>query len=111
MSETYLGKGASPHSILHFCDIVFVCVFFNFVYNYITLTVLHHTIPYSRKLVRLHMYVINAGPIYVRKHWPGSITGVAWHGCSRDQGERGPGFDSGGNRLFMGCQLKMRWAR
>ncbi len=45
--------------------------------------------------------VINAGPIYV--------TGVAWHGCSRDWGARGLGFDSGENSpFFWGCQLKMR---
>ncbi len=73
-------------------------------------SILNYTIQYSRKVENWSKsdYVINAGPIYVRKRWPGSVTGVAWHGCSRDRSARGPRFDSGGNRPFMGCQLKMR---
>ncbi len=69
--------------------------------------------PYSRKVENWYKSdnVINAGPIYVRKRWSGSVTGVAWHGCSRDRGARGPRFDSRGNRPFMGCHLKMRLHR
>ncbi len=73
----------------------------------------NHATPYntiqqkSRKLVQVQLRHQRRA-IYVQKCWPGSITGVAWRGCSRDQGARGPGFDSGGNRPFMGCQLKMR---
>ncbi len=43
------------------------------------------------------------GLLYIRKCWPGSVTGVAWHGCSRDRGARGPLFDSrGGTALLWG---------
>ncbi len=66
----------------------------------------------SRKLVFRSPTMSSRQGLYVRKRWPGSVTGVAWHGCSRDRGARGPGFDfRGGNRPFMGCQLKMRLAR
>ena len=70
----------------------------------ITLTILHHTIPYSREVENWSKsdHVINAGTMYIRKSWPGSVTSVAWHGCSRDCGARGPGFDSGGTALFGG---------
>ena len=79
----------------------------------ITLTVLHHTIPYSRKVENWCKsdYVIKAGPIYIWKRWLGSVTCVAWRRCSRYWGARGPRLDSGGNRPLMGCQLKMKYAR
>ena len=56
----------------------------------LSLTVLYTIlIPYSGEVenwCNKSDYVINAGPTYVRKRWPSSVTGVAWHGCSRDRG-------------------------
>ena len=52
--------------------------------------------------------VIDAGPIYVRNRWPHSVTGLAWHGWSRDWCERGPGINSGENHHFWWCQFQMK---
>ena len=46
--------------------------------------------------------------IQVRNHWPGSVTGVAWHWSSRDWCARGSGINSGGNHHFWLCQFQMR---
>ncbi len=56
-------------------------------------------------------YVITRRPTWVRKRWLGSVTGVACHGWSLT-GVRGVmGSNHGGNPLFLGCQIGMRWAR
>ncbi len=54
-------------------------------------------------------YVINGRPIWVRKRWPGSVTGVACYGCSRVRGARDQVFESRGNPLFVGVSFK--WDR
>ena len=38
--------------------------------------------------------------IYIWNCCPGSVTGVDWHGRSRDWCARGSRFDSGGNHSF-----------
>ncbi len=45
--------------------------------------------------------VITGRPIWVRKHWLGSVTGVACYGWSRVWGAGGPGFKSWGESPFL----------
>ncbi len=67
-----------------------------------SLTPLNLTKRYCRKCKNWSKsdYVINTGPMQVRNRWPGSVTGVAWHGCSRDWCARDPGINSEGNHHF-----------
>ena len=57
-------------------------------FDLLSLTPLNLTKHYCRKCKNWSKsdYVIDAGPIQVRNRWPASVTGVAWHGCSRDSG-------------------------
>ena len=64
------------------------------------LTSLNLTKYYYRKCKTWSDYVIDTGPIHVYNSCPGVVTGVAWHGWSRDLCARGSGFDSWGNHLF-----------
>ncbi len=69
---------------------------------HLTLTPLNFTKHYCRKCKNWSKsdYVIDTGPIQVRNRWSGSVTGVAWHGWSRDWCARSPGINSGGNHHF-----------
>ncbi len=71
-------------------------------YTALALTPLNLTKHYCRKCKNWSKpdYVIDTGPIQVRNRWSGSVTSVAWHGCSRDWCARGPGINSGGNHHF-----------
>ncbi len=53
-------------------------------------------------------YIINGRPIWVRKCWPGSVTGVACYRWSRVRGARDQGFESWGNPPFCRCQYQMK---
>ena len=80
----------------------------------LTLTPLNLTKHYYRNLCKNWSksdYVIDTGPIHVRNRWPGSVTGVVWHGWSRDWCARGPGINSGENHHFSWCQFQMRIER
>ncbi len=62
---------------------------------FLTLTPLNLTKHYCR-ICKKADYVIDTGTIHVRNRWPGSVTGVAWHGWSMDWCARGLGINSGG---------------
>ncbi len=68
----------------------------------LTLTPLNLTKHYCRKCKNWSKsdYVLDTGPIQAWNRWPGSVTGVAWHGWSRDWCARGPGIKSRGNHHF-----------
>ncbi len=52
------------------------------------------------------MHVIDTLPTHVRNCCPGSVTGVVWHGWSRDWCARGAGIDSRGTTNFV-FQLRL----
>ena len=51
-------------------------------------------------------YVINSRPIWVQKHWPGSVTGVACYGWSTVRLQEVRGSNPGGIPLFVGVNFK-----
>ncbi len=99
-------------SFRHPCYIYANSIFLlpNIKHNSLALTPLNLSKHYCRKCKNWSKsdYVIDTGPIQVQNRWPGSVTGVAWHGWSRDWCARGPVINSGGNHLFWWCQFQMR---
>ncbi len=95
------------HSLPYVISIVFIgCPFSR---RQIIKTPLNLTKHYCRKSKNWSNYVIDTGPIHVRKCWPGSVTGMAWHGWAMDRCTRGPGINSRGTITFDGVSFK--WDR